>query len=97
MLSALILLGCREIAINSSLLKMTYNHQFTSELIFGFEPTVYNVSENAGSEDLGIFLITGNAGEFMPHVNVSTVDETATSKPCNSNDDDDQQYTFTMA
>ena len=37
------------------------------------------MSESAGSVDLGIF-VSGNAGEFVPHVNVSTVDGTATSK-----------------
>ena len=51
-----------------------------SVLTFGFEPTEYNVSESTGSVDLGIFFISGNAGELVPHVNVSTVDGTATGK-----------------
>ena len=38
------------------------------------------MSESAGSVSLGIFFISGNAGEFVPHVNVSTVDGTATGK-----------------
>ena len=43
---------------------------------------MYDVSESDGSVDLGIFFISGNAGEFVPHVNVSTVDGTATGKYC---------------
>ena len=54
-------------------------------LTFGFETIVYNVSESTGSVDLGIFFISGNAGEFVPHVNVSTIDGTATGKYCTSN------------
>ena len=50
---------------------------YFSVLTFGFE---YNVSESAGSVNLGVFFISGNAGEFVPHVNVSTVDGTATGK-----------------
>ena len=38
------------------------------------------MSESIGSVDLGISFISGNAGEFVPHVNVSTVDGTATGK-----------------
>ena len=53
---------------------------FFSELIFGFEPIVYSVSESVGSLDLGVSFISGNAGQFMPHVNVSTADGTATGK-----------------
>ena len=49
-------------------------------LTFGFEPTEYGVSESAGSVDLRISFISGDAGEFVPHVNVSTVDGTATGK-----------------
>ena len=58
---------------------MTFQFNF-SVLTFGFESTEYNVSEIAGSVDVGIFFISGNAGEFVPHVNVSTVDGTATGK-----------------
>ena len=47
-------------------------------LTFGFEPTEYNVNEGDGSVDLSIFFISGNAGEFVPHVITSTVDGTAT-------------------
>ena len=53
-----------------------------SVLTFGFEPVVYNVRESIGSVDLGIFFISGNAGEFVPHVNVSTIDGTAICKYC---------------
>ena len=38
------------------------------------------MSESAGSVDLSISFISGDAGEFVPHVNVSTVDGTATGK-----------------
>ena len=55
---------------------------FFSVLTFGFELVVYNVRESIGSVDLGIFFISGNAGEFVPHVNVSTVDGTAICKYC---------------
>ena len=58
---------------------MTFQFNF-SVLTFGFEPTEYSVSESAGSVDLGISFINGYAGEFVPHVNVSTVDGTATGK-----------------
>ena len=53
---------------------------FLSVLTFGFEPVVYNVSESAGSVSVSISFISGDAGEFVPHVNVSTVDGTATGK-----------------
>ena len=43
---------------------------------------MYDVSESVGSVDLGIVFISGNAGVFVPHVNVSTVDGTANSKYC---------------
>ena len=32
------------------------------------------MSENVGSLDLGVFFISGNAGQFVPHLNASTVD-----------------------
>ena len=57
-------------------------YYYFSVLTFGFEPTEYNVSENARSVNLGISFISGNAGEVVPHMNVSTVDGTATSKYC---------------
>ena len=41
---------------------------------------MYDVSESVGSVDLGVVFISGNAEEFVPCVNVSTVDGTATSK-----------------
>ena len=41
---------------------------------------MYSVSESIGSVDLGIFFIDGNAGHFVPHMNASTVDGTATGK-----------------
>ena len=47
-------------------------------LTFGFKPTVYSVSEGDGSVDLGIFFISGNAGEFVPSVITHTSDRTAT-------------------
>ena len=53
-----------------------------SVLTFGFEPVVYDVSESVGSVDLGVVFISGNAGVFVPHVNVSTEDGTASSKIC---------------
>jgi hypothetical protein len=56
--------------------------QIFSVLILGFEPAVYSVSESVGSVDLGVFFISGNAGRFVPHVNASTVDGTATGKYC---------------
>jgi hypothetical protein len=56
-------------------------HVFFSVLTFGFDPVVYSVSES-GSVDLGVFFISGNAGQFVPHVNASTVDGTATGKYC---------------
>ena len=37
------------------------------------------MSEGAGSVTLGIFF-SGDAGEFVPHVITSTVDETATGQ-----------------
>ena len=49
-------------------------------LTFGFELVVYDVSETVGSVNLGISFVSGNAREFVPHVNVSTVDGTATGK-----------------
>ena len=51
-------------------------------LIFGFEPVVYDENESVGSVDLGIVFISGDAGVFVPHVNVSTEDGTATGKYC---------------
>ena len=48
-----------------------------SVLTFGFEPTEYSVNEGDGPVDVGIFFISGNAGEFVPHVITSTVDGTA--------------------
>ena len=41
---------------------------------------MYSVRESIGSVDLGIFFINGNAGQFMPHLNASTADGTATGK-----------------
>ena len=38
------------------------------------------MSESVGSLDLGVFFISGNAGQFVPHVNASTVDGSATGK-----------------
>ena len=38
------------------------------------------MSESAGSVNLGISFISADAGEFVPHVNVSAVDGTATGK-----------------
>ena len=61
------------------LIKYSYIYVF-SVLTFGFEPLVYSVSESIGSVDLGVFFISGNAGEFVPHVNASTNDGTATGK-----------------
>ena len=51
---------------------------YPSVLTFGFEPTDYSVNEGNGSVDIGIFFISGNAGEFVPHAITSTVDGTAT-------------------
>ena len=51
-----------------------------SVLTFGFEQTEYFVSESIGSLDLGVFFIDVNAGQFVPHLNASTVDRTATGK-----------------
>ena len=51
-----------------------------SVLTFGFEPVVYSVSESVGSMDLGVFFVSGNAGEFVPHVNASINNGTATGK-----------------
>ena len=39
---------------------------------------MYSLNEGDGSVDLSIFFISGNAGEFVPHVITSTVDGTAT-------------------
>ena len=50
------------------------------ELVFGFDPTEYSVNEGAGGVSLGITFTSGNAGEFVPHVTVSTEDGTAISK-----------------
>lgn len=41
---------------------------------------MYSVRESVGSVDLGIFFISGNAGQFVPHMNASTVQGTATGK-----------------
>ena len=38
------------------------------------------MSESVGSLDLGVFFIDGNAGQFVPHLNACTVDESATGK-----------------
>ena len=38
------------------------------------------MSESVGSLDLGVFFINGNAGQFVPHLNASTADGTATGK-----------------
>ena len=51
---------------------------YPSVLTFGFEPTEYSVNEGDGPVDLDILFISGNAGEFVPHVITSTVDGTAT-------------------
>ena len=51
-----------------------------SVLIFGFKPVVYDVRESVGSVDLGIFFMSGNAGEFVPHLNASTIDGTVIGK-----------------
>ena len=50
---------------------------YPSVLTFGFEPTDYSVNEGDGSVDVDIFFISGNAGEFVPHVITSTADGTA--------------------
>ena len=41
---------------------------------------MYSVSESDGSLDLGVYFISGDAGQFVPHLNTSTVDGTATGK-----------------
>ena len=38
------------------------------------------MSESIGSVDLGVFFISGDAGQFVPHLNASTIDGTATGK-----------------
>ena len=53
---------------------------YNVELVFGFEPTEYSVNEGDGSVSLGIAFSSGNAGEFVPHVILSTRDRTAISK-----------------
>ena len=57
---------------------MSWLHNFFPVLTFGFEPVVYSVSEGIGSVNLGVFFISGDAGEFVPHLNASTIDGTAT-------------------
>ena len=42
---------------------------------------MYSVNEGDGSVDLSIF-ISGNAGEFIPHVITSTIDVTASGASC---------------
>ena len=67
-----------------SLLQCPYAHYtfvYPLVLTFGFEPTVYSVNEGDGPVDLGIF-ISGDAGEFVPHVTTSTVDGTVTGGYC---------------
>ena len=49
------------------------------ELVFGFNPTEYSIDEGDGSVSLSISF-SGDAGEFVPHVIVSTQDGTAISK-----------------
>ena len=51
-----------------------------SVLTFGFDPIVYSESESVGSLNLGVSFISGDAGQFVPHLNASTVDGTATGK-----------------
>ena len=41
---------------------------------------MYSVRESVGSVDLGVVFISGNAGQFVLHVNASTVHGTATGK-----------------
>ena len=55
-----------------------------SVLTFGFhdQPVVYDMHENDRTVNLSIFFMSGNPGEFVPHVNVLTVDGTATGKQC---------------
>ena len=53
---------------------------YNVELVFGFEPTEYSVNEGAGGVSLGITFSSGDAGEFVPHVILSTQDGTAISK-----------------
>ena len=53
--------------LSYSVLVLTIHCVYPSVLTFGFEPTEYSVNEGDGSVDLGIF-ISGNAGEFVPHV-----------------------------
>ena len=53
---------------------------YFSVLTFGFEPIMYSASESVGSLDFGVFFISGNAGQFVPHLNASTFDETSTGK-----------------
>ena len=57
--------------------KHIHNH---AEVQIGFQQTVYNVNESAGSVNLGVSIISGNVGEFVLRLNASTVDGTATSK-----------------
>ena len=38
------------------------------------------MNESVGSLDLGVSFISGDAGQFVPHLNASTVDGTATGK-----------------
>ena len=71
-------------------LMSTYIHYCTQKMFlyeiivlsFGFEPIVYSVNESAGSTDLHIFF-NGDPGVFVPHVNISTVDITASSQYSN--------------
>ena len=54
---------------------------YNVELVFGFESTEYSVNEGrAASVSLGITFSSGNAGEFVPYVILSTQDGTAISK-----------------
>ena len=73
---------------------ITYTHtcyHVIPVLTFGFVLAQHNINESAGSVNLSVHF-SGHAGEFVPHVNVSTFDGTATGNlsitntsmcPCN--------------
>ena len=54
-------------------------YPYISVLTFGFLFTLLNTIESAGSVTLSIHF-SGNAGEFMPYMNVFAVGGTATGE-----------------
>ena len=76
----------RELVVVIILCLITFMYTYISVLTFGFSFALLNAIESAGSVTLSVHF-SGNAGEFVPYINVSAVGGTATG----------EYYTFVSA